>query len=206
MWAGWFRLKSFAEGTKQKGAASTGTASKRPEAGLQTRRQAPRPLSRAAGSGSAPRAVADAGVAVAAYLVAWAWLGAAVLTDPASLVPGPGGGCRGDHPGRRFRSATETPVFDPRGPRHPGQGRHRGLLCRRDGGRLVSPEPGSSPLVVLLGTAAFLLDAVDGRVARLTGSATAEGSRLDSDTDAALVLVLSCAAAGKFGLGPWASA
>ncbi len=31
--------------------------------------------------------------------------------------------------------------------------------------------------------------------------ATAEGSRLDSDTDAALVLVLSCAAAGIF--GPW---
>ena len=57
-------------------------------------------------------------------------------------------------------------------------------------------------LVVLLGTAAFLLDAVDGRVARLTGSATAEGSRLDSDTDAALVLVLSCAAAGTFGLWP----
>jgi phosphatidylglycerophosphate synthase len=41
---------------------------------------------------------------------------------------------------------------------------------------------------------------VDGRVARFTGSATAEGSRLDSDTDAALVLVLSCAAAGTFGL------
>jgi phosphatidylglycerophosphate synthase len=61
---------------------------------------------------------------------------------------------------------------------------------------------GASGLVVLLGTAAFLLDAVDGRVARLTGSATAEGSRLDSDTDAALVLVLSCAAAGTFGLWP----
>ena len=61
---------------------------------------------------------------------------------------------------------------------------------------------GPSLLVVVLGTAAFLLDAVDGRVARFTGCATAEGSRLDSDTDAALVLVLSCAAAGKFGLWP----
>jgi phosphatidylglycerophosphate synthase len=61
---------------------------------------------------------------------------------------------------------------------------------------------GTGSLVVLLGTAAFLLDAVDGRVARLTGSATVEGSRLDSDTDAALVLVLSCAAAGTFGLWP----
>jgi phosphatidylglycerophosphate synthase len=64
---------------------------------------------------------------------------------------------------------------------------------------------GTSGLVVLLGTAAFLLDAVDGRVARLTGSATAEGSRLDSDTDGALVLVLSCAAAGTFGLWPLGS-
>jgi phosphatidylglycerophosphate synthase len=61
---------------------------------------------------------------------------------------------------------------------------------------------GTGSLVVLLGTAAFLLDAVDGRVARLTGSATVEGSRLDSDTDAALVLVLSCAAAGTLGLWP----
>jgi phosphatidylglycerophosphate synthase len=61
---------------------------------------------------------------------------------------------------------------------------------------------GTGTRVVLLGTAAFLLDAVDGRVARLTGSATVEGSRLDSDTDAALVLVLSFAAVGTLGLWP----
>jgi phosphatidylglycerophosphate synthase len=56
-------------------------------------------------------------------------------------------------------------------------------------------------LLVPLGAAAFLLDAVDGRVARHTGTASAAGSRLDADTDGALVLVLSCAAAGT--TGPW---
>lgn len=62
---------------------------------------------------------------------------------------------------------------------------------------------GSRPgmLFILLGTAALLLDAVDGRVARSTGTASAAGSRLDTDTDGALVLVLSCAAAVS--LGPW---
>jgi phosphatidylglycerophosphate synthase len=62
---------------------------------------------------------------------------------------------------------------------------------------------GSRPgiLLILLGTTALLLDAVDGRVARSTGTASAAGSRLDTDTDGALVLVLSCAAAATF--GPW---
>lgn len=56
-------------------------------------------------------------------------------------------------------------------------------------------------LLVLIGAVALLLDAVDGRVARFTGTASAAGSRLDTDTDGALVLVLSCAAAAGF--GPW---
>lgn len=62
---------------------------------------------------------------------------------------------------------------------------------------------GSRPgaLLIIVGTTALLLDAVDGRVARSTGTASAAGSRLDTDTDGALVLVLSCAAAATF--GPW---
>ncbi|QCB97802.1 CDP-alcohol phosphatidyltransferase family protein [Arthrobacter sp. PAMC25564] len=62
---------------------------------------------------------------------------------------------------------------------------------------------GSRPalLLVLMGTVALLLDAVDGRVARFTGTASAAGSRLDTDTDGALVLVLSSAAAAV--AGPW---
>jgi phosphatidylglycerophosphate synthase len=61
--------------------------------------------------------------------------------------------------------------------------------------------PQARLLLVLIGAAALLLDAVDGRVARFTGTASAAGSRLDTDTDGALVLVLSCAATSAF--GPW---
>jgi phosphatidylglycerophosphate synthase len=54
---------------------------------------------------------------------------------------------------------------------------------------------------VVIGCLAFLLDGVDGAVARHFGCASAAGARLDVQTDAALVLVLSCAALGTF--GPW---
>ncbi|MBT2565320.1 CDP-alcohol phosphatidyltransferase family protein [Arthrobacter sp. ISL-85] len=53
----------------------------------------------------------------------------------------------------------------------------------------------------LLGGAAFLLDGLDGVVARRTGTSSAAGARFDSATDAALVLVLSVAAAPV--AGPW---
>ncbi|EMR00134.1 CDP-alcohol phosphatidyltransferase family protein [Paeniglutamicibacter gangotriensis] len=55
--------------------------------------------------------------------------------------------------------------------------------------------------LVLLAGPAVLLDAVDGAVARRTGTASAQGSRLDMETDAALMLVLSVPLA--FTLGPW---
>lgn len=57
------------------------------------------------------------------------------------------------------------------------------------------------PFLVVVGAAAYLLDAVDGPVARRTGTASAAGARLDTATDAALVLVLSCATAAT--IGPW---
>jgi phosphatidylglycerophosphate synthase len=66
-------------------------------------------------------------------------------------------------------------------------------------GLLARQPPGA--LLVGLGTAAFALDAVDGQVARRTQTASAAGARLDTETDAALTLVLSCAAAGT--VGPW---
>ncbi|WP_052500569.1 CDP-alcohol phosphatidyltransferase family protein [Arthrobacter sp. SPG23] len=59
----------------------------------------------------------------------------------------------------------------------------------------------ADPLLVILGCAAFLLDGLDGPVARRTGTASAAGARLDTATDAALVLVLSAATAGA--VGPW---
>ena len=56
-------------------------------------------------------------------------------------------------------------------------------------------------LLPLLGAAAFLLDGLDGVVARRTGTSSAAGARFDSATDAALVLVLSVGAAPV--AGPW---
>ncbi|MFE5835705.1 CDP-alcohol phosphatidyltransferase family protein [Arthrobacter sp. NPDC056493] len=55
--------------------------------------------------------------------------------------------------------------------------------------------------VVVLGAAAFLLDAVDGAVARRFACVSPAGGRLDVQTDAALVLVLACAAVPI--TGPW---
>lgn len=56
-------------------------------------------------------------------------------------------------------------------------------------------------LLLVLGGAAFLLDGLDGAVARRTGTSSAEGARFDAATDAALVLVLSVASAAM--VGPW---
>lgn len=47
------------------------------------------------------------------------------------------------------------------------------------------------PTVVVLAACALALDAVDGRVARRTGTASAFGARLDGEADAFLMLVLS---------------
>ena len=148
----------------------------------------------------AGRAVADAGLAVAAYLVVWIWLGAAAFADPApwclAFAAGAAVIARAAGSVLRRKPRFSTPAD------RVTLGRAVVVACCAAvtaGGWIAGA--GSGGTVVVLGTAAFLLDAVDGRVARLTGMATAEGSRLDSDTDAALVLVLSCAAAGIF--GPW---
>lgn len=207
MWAGWFRLKSFAEGTKQEGTASTGTGSANVP-GIRpadpTRGTAfPAPGQTGPGSAAARRAVADAGTAVGAYVVVWAWLGVAVLTDPVpwllALAAGAAVITRAAGSVLRRKPRFSTPAD------RVTLGRAGIVACcaaETVVGLIAGAGTGPSFLVVVLGTAAFLLDAVDGRVARFTGCATAEGSRLDSDTDAALVLVLSCTAAGKFGLWP----
>jgi phosphatidylglycerophosphate synthase len=59
------------------------------------------------------------------------------------------------------------------------------------------------PLGTLTGLAvvALVLDGVDGRVARRTGTATAIGARFDMEVDAFLILVLSVVVAGS--VGPW---
>lgn len=59
-------------------------------------------------------------------------------------------------------------------------------------------------LLIALATPALLLDAVDGWVARRTGTANDRGARLDMETDSAFLLVLSVALA--LVVGPWALA
>lgn len=66
---------------------------------------------------------------------------------------------------------------------------------------LFAVVPHRSWLLVALAAPAVALDAVDGRVARWTGTAGPEGARLDMETDAVLLLVLSVPLA--FTLGPW---
>lgn len=61
--------------------------------------------------------------------------------------------------------------------------------------------PHRSWWLVMLAGPAVLLDAVDGWVARRTGTASVQGSRLDMETDAALMVVLSVPLA--LTLGPW---
>jgi phosphatidylglycerophosphate synthase len=56
-------------------------------------------------------------------------------------------------------------------------------------------------VVVPLASVALALDAVDGRVARRTGTSSALGARFDMEADAFLILVLSTLVAGS--LGPW---
>jgi phosphatidylglycerophosphate synthase len=58
---------------------------------------------------------------------------------------------------------------------------------------------GSAALVVTLATLALALDAVDGWVARRTGTVTEAGARFDGEVDAFLVLALSLYVAPQYG-------
>ncbi|MGW4546126.1 CDP-alcohol phosphatidyltransferase family protein [Streptomyces violaceorubidus] len=62
---------------------------------------------------------------------------------------------------------------------------------------------GAPPVCLLVGltAVALILDGVDGRVARRTGTTTALGARFDMEVDAFLILVLSVYVARE--LGPW---
>jgi phosphatidylglycerophosphate synthase len=60
-------------------------------------------------------------------------------------------------------------------------------------------RPVSVTALVALSTVALVLDAVDGQVARLTGTATPLGARIDGEVDAFLILVLSIAVSQDYG-------
>ena len=59
--------------------------------------------------------------------------------------------------------------------------------------------PVSVPALVTLSAVALVLDAVDGQVARRTGTATALGARLDGEVDAFLILLLSIYVSRDYG-------
>jgi len=62
-------------------------------------------------------------------------------------------------------------------------------------------RPTAMTALVILAAVALVLDGVDGRVARHTGSATTLGARYDMEVDAFLIFVLSVLAARS--VGPW---
>jgi phosphatidylglycerophosphate synthase len=64
---------------------------------------------------------------------------------------------------------------------------------------LVADHDTPVAALVTLATVALVLDAVDGVVARRTGTATALGARLDGEVDAFLILVLSVYVAPRYG-------
>jgi phosphatidylglycerophosphate synthase len=69
---------------------------------------------------------------------------------------------------------------------------------------LLAPTPGRTlvaPSVVAVSVVALLLDAVDGRVARRTGTVSPLGARFDMEADAYLILVLSVYVSAD--AGPW---
>jgi phosphatidylglycerophosphate synthase len=65
----------------------------------------------------------------------------------------------------------------------------------------VAPVPAVPALVVVLAVVALGLDAVDGAVARRTGTASPLGARFDMEVDAVLILALSVLLVRP--LGPW---
>ena len=66
-----------------------------------------------------------------------------------------------------------------------------------------APSAAQSTAVFAFGTAALLLDALDGWLARRTGTASPFGARFDMEVDALLILVLSIAAWKTGKAGAW---
>ncbi len=62
-------------------------------------------------------------------------------------------------------------------------------------------RPAAVPALVTLSVVALVLDAVDGWVARRTGTASPLGARFDGEVDAFLILVLSVYVSNS--IGPW---
>jgi phosphatidylglycerophosphate synthase len=77
----------------------------------------------------------------------------------------------------------------------------RAVLCAGVAGLVADSfgRPVSITALVTLSTVALVLDAVDGQVARRTGTATPLGGRIDGEVDAFLILLLSIAVSQDYG-------
>jgi phosphatidylglycerophosphate synthase len=77
----------------------------------------------------------------------------------------------------------------------------RALLIAGVAGLVADSFVGPVPVAALvtLSTVALVLDAVDGQVARRTGTATALGARIDGEVDAFLILLLSIVVSQDYG-------
>jgi phosphatidylglycerophosphate synthase len=78
----------------------------------------------------------------------------------------------------------------------------RAVLCAGVAALVADSFTGSTRVteLVLLSSVALALDAVDGRVARRTGTATPLGARFDGEVDAFLILLLSVEVSRDYGL------
>ncbi|GAA2497528.1 CDP-alcohol phosphatidyltransferase family protein [Terrabacter carboxydivorans] len=75
-----------------------------------------------------------------------------------------------------------------------------GVAALVAGSAVAAPSHGVAPgVLVALASVALVLDAVDGRVARRTGTVHPLGARFDMETDAFLILVLSTHVAADLG-------
>ena len=79
----------------------------------------------------------------------------------------------------------------------------RAVLCAGVAGLVAASlslgRPVSSTALVTLSAVALALDAVDGQVARRTGTATSLGGRIDGEVDAFLILLLSIVVSQAYG-------
>jgi phosphatidylglycerophosphate synthase len=95
-------------------------------------------------------------------------------------------------------SATGTDSLGPADWVTTGRAALAGCVAALTADSLFRAEP-LAPLVAIA-TVALILDAVDGYVARRTGTASALGARMDGEVDAFLILVLSVFVARSFGV------
>lgn len=149
---------------------------------------------------AAERAVPDALAALVAYGLAALWLLTLTPSAPMTQLAGLAAGAvvAGAAVGSVLR---RVPRFSTPADRVTLLRAVLVALCAVLAVQQLFTGPRTDLLLPVLGGATFLLDGLDGAVARRTGTSSAEGARFDGATDAALVLVLSVAAAAV--VGPW---